>query len=97
DLRRDRKTIEELQKTNQRPVTPEEPNTSPREWLSVKRLELVTTSNALHGLAKVSVRSSSTPPVPPSSPAAKARRRNVFFSRTLGHITPNVPEVSFFQ
>jgi GTPase SAR1 family protein len=51
DLRRDNKTIDELRKTNQRPVTPEEvrissflllfraiTNISIRGWLSVRKL-----------------------------------------------------------
>lgn len=76
DLRRDPRVIEELRKTSQRPVTPEEVcrlllpafphvnivNGSYREWLWLRRLTLDTTSNVPPSLARVSARSSNTQP-----------------------------------
>lgn len=93
DLRRDGKTIDELRKTNQRPVTPEEVRfykhhfllpanyVNPREWLSGKRLELDTILNALHELAKVFVKYSNMPPVLLSCLEATARRRDALWCK----------------
>lgn len=76
DLRRDPKTIEELRKTNQRPVTPEEVcfhvssfssfhlyDYCARECLLHKRLAPRTTWSVPPNRAKACAKSSSTPPV----------------------------------
>lgn len=73
DLRRDPRVIEELRKTSQRPVTPEEVSCHSimslsfvqssmcyREWLWPTRLGRSTTSSAQHERERVFVRSSST-------------------------------------
>ena len=73
DIRRDPRVIEELRKTNQRPVTPEEvrqrPSFSaidhsrvPRVWLWRRRLVPRTIWSAQHEPVRASGKSSSTPP-----------------------------------
>jgi GTPase SAR1 family protein len=69
DLRNDAKTMEELKKTRQAPVSTEEVlsrvfNNRFRQWLSHKRLELTSTWNALHERARESRRFSSMLPEP---------------------------------
>ena len=74
DLRRDPRVVEELRKTNQRPVTPEEVRVPTylialsahcvrlcRVWRWRRRLVLSTTSNALRRLVKVSAKCSNMP------------------------------------
>lgn len=86
DLRRDPRVIEELRKTGQRPVTPEEVSCFPkydshhfllsvaREWPLLRKSELNITSSAQPRLGRVYAKYSSMPLVLPSSP--EAARRN---------------------
>lgn len=86
DLRRDPRVIDELRKTNQRPVTPEEVCMisfffffeksvlmSCRAWLSHRRLVQSTISNVLPRRAKVSVKYSNMPLVRLSSSTRRRR------------------------
>lgn len=97
DLRREQKVLEELKKTNQRPVTPEEVSYGTRDlcpfsnniyrvWQLRRRLVHVIILNAQPAQEKVYVRFSNTPHALPSFPHRAARRRVALLSKRISTI-----------
>lgn len=113
DLRHDQRTIEELHKTSQKPVTPEQvcdsfsppirhfqhlSNKFHRVRRSARRLAHTSTWSALPEQTRVSAKFSSQPPVPPCYPKRRPRSPSVGFCKELSiYPVDSLQSVQFFH